>query len=492
MRRALLLLLLTYLCSGCAGQLRSPAQGGKAVSRVNSAHFVVYSDESAQRAKELAQHLERVYYVLEHVAFPYTPHMKRTTQVVEFSDWKNLSVLDQGKRNGFYSDSWEPLSGAGLSVVAGQNPDAALTTAIHELVHSFVAHHLPNAPIWLNEGLAQYYSSLEFHGDDVVVGYHLLRRLNEGEANRIYYLDVQDGEQLTLGQLKNMTPGQFYAEAQTSYPSAWSTVCALQSSPYRPNFNLYLDALQSGKVSSALAFEKHLASFVNPEFDREQHKVLFEGALELRTIPLLKTVSAKLTPPSTLTDAQTLSLYARTAQGEQALGLAQEAVKLPGAGAEEWATLGLLEARSGQIPGAQVLASLEQAYQLAAPNEKTHYAAVLLQVMRSSNKLTIKKLDAWALQVMRQAQTPQARESVASYLLWRGRSRVAEREIQRSLKLDPARPSAWSVLARVMAAQRKYKQAAKYQALAVNLWGHSATPDSRSLLKSYQKKGASG
>ncbi len=488
MCRALFFLLAVWLISGCAGQsLRAPKDGGKLVTQVKSAHFVVYSDAGAERANELAQQLEQAYYVLEHVGFPYDPPLKRVTEVIEFSAWRNLEEIDQ-PATGLYKDAWEPLSGAGLSIVAGGKSDSPLGVAIHELVHSFVAHHLPNAPTWLNEGLAEYYSTMEFENSEVVLGYHLLRHLNEGQVDTTYYLDVLPGEELRLEKMRSMTQPEFYADKRLSYPSAWSAVYALNSSSYRRDFDRYLDSLQSGKVNRSLAFEKYLVPLEGVELDRSQSKALFGEELEHRTIPLLQQVRTDLSAPQVLGDAQTMSLYARVASGEQALGLAQAAVTRQGAGAEEWATLGILELRSSDVRPDQVFAHLERAYSLALPDEKTRYAALILEYIRSTDKADIDKLDALALQVIRGARSPQAHESVAKYLLWRGRTRVAEREIKRSLKLDPARPSAWSVLGAIKANQKNYEDAVKFQILAVNLWAHRAPPGSVEELNTYRKK----
>jgi tetratricopeptide (TPR) repeat protein len=43
-------------------------------------------------------------------------------------------------------------------------------TAFHEYVHLHVKDNIPNAPIWLNEGLAELYEALQFSGNDVIIG----------------------------------------------------------------------------------------------------------------------------------------------------------------------------------------------------------------------------------------------------------------------------------------------------------------------------------
>jgi tetratricopeptide (TPR) repeat protein len=43
-------------------------------------------------------------------------------------------------------------------------------TAFHEYVHLHVKDNIPGAPLWLNEGLAELYESLQFSGSDVLIG----------------------------------------------------------------------------------------------------------------------------------------------------------------------------------------------------------------------------------------------------------------------------------------------------------------------------------
>jgi tetratricopeptide (TPR) repeat protein len=55
------------------------------------------------------------------------------------------------------------------------------STAFHEYVHLHLRDNVPNTPLWLNEGLAELYGSLQFSGNDALLGapiypyIHLLR-----------------------------------------------------------------------------------------------------------------------------------------------------------------------------------------------------------------------------------------------------------------------------------------------------------------------------
>src|SRR5829696_1005674 len=58
------------------------------------------------------------------------------------------------------------------------------STAFHEYVHLHLRDNVPSAPLWLNEGLAELYGSLQFSGSDALLGAplsHYIRLLRANE-----------------------------------------------------------------------------------------------------------------------------------------------------------------------------------------------------------------------------------------------------------------------------------------------------------------------
>lgn len=58
------------------------------------------------------------------------------------------------------------------------------STAFHEYVHLHLKDNVPGAPLWLNEGLAEFYGSMQFSGGDALLGAplnHYIRLLREQE-----------------------------------------------------------------------------------------------------------------------------------------------------------------------------------------------------------------------------------------------------------------------------------------------------------------------
>lgn len=63
----------------------------------------------------------------------------------------------------------------------GRDP---FSTAFHEYVHLHLRDNVPGVPLWLNEGLAEFYGSMQFSGTEATLGAplnHYIRRLREQE-----------------------------------------------------------------------------------------------------------------------------------------------------------------------------------------------------------------------------------------------------------------------------------------------------------------------
>jgi tetratricopeptide (TPR) repeat protein len=92
------------------------------------------------------------------------------------------------------------------------------STAFHEYVHLHVRDNIPEAPLWLNEGLAELYGSLQFSGNDALLGAPL------GYYTRL----LRDHELLPLNTLLSIgTNSPHYNEQEKSgifYGQSWALV----------------------------------------------------------------------------------------------------------------------------------------------------------------------------------------------------------------------------------------------------------------------------
>src|SRR6185503_17423399 len=57
-----------------------------------------------------------------------------------------------------------------IAIALDPNDRDPYGTAFHEYVHLHLNNNIPGAPLWLNEGLAELYGSLQFSGNNAVLG----------------------------------------------------------------------------------------------------------------------------------------------------------------------------------------------------------------------------------------------------------------------------------------------------------------------------------
>jgi tetratricopeptide (TPR) repeat protein len=90
-------------------------------------------------------------------------------------------------------------------------------TAFHEYVHLHVKDNIPGAPLWLNEGLAELYESLQFSGSDALLG-----------APNHNFIYLRQGELLPLKTLFSIgTDSPHYNEQDKAgifYGESWALV----------------------------------------------------------------------------------------------------------------------------------------------------------------------------------------------------------------------------------------------------------------------------
>ena len=124
------------------------------------------------------------------------------------------------------------------------------STAFHEYVHGHVNENIPGAPLWLNEGLAEFYGALQFSSGEAVLGTPLM--------HYIRYLRQQ--ELLPLTSLFSInTSSEHYNESEKTgvfYGQSWALVhfLMLGERGRQDQFKRFLSLISRGD-SSAKAIE---------------------------------------------------------------------------------------------------------------------------------------------------------------------------------------------------------------------------------------------
>jgi len=243
-------------------------------------------------------------------------------------------------------------------IVLGEIGVEAEQTAAHEYVHLVVRHAGERFPPWLNEGLAEMYSTLQTVGDEVEFGSPIRARVQALARERWVPL-------ATILAADEDSP--YYNESKQAgslYDEGWALVQFLVTSKeYGPGFGQVLDAIKAGTPSIAAlesVYRRPLSSI-----EREL-RVHLEGGANLTLFTKLKLDAAKdkiASERANTYDVQlTLASLARPASRADSRtsleNLAREDPKRP----EPWVRLAYLALDGGDIKKA--LENFAKAYAL--------------------------------------------------------------------------------------------------------------------------------
>lgn len=222
--------------------------------------------------------------------------------------------------------------------------------AIHEYTHLVIEHSGLKPPPWLNEGLAELYSTLKPVGKKASVGDIIPGRaqtLLTGKWIRLDTLTSADHESPLYNEKDRV--GMFYAES-------WAlTHMLFFSSDYRPNFSKFLTAASSGKTMDEAcqsAFGKRL-----PEVEKDL-RLYLKGERFYHAVFDIKLEKSAEDPEvsdasafdSGMVLADLLALAHRT---QEALSAYQELAKSNPDQPEVEESLGYLAWQSGDTPAAR-------------------------------------------------------------------------------------------------------------------------------------------
>jgi len=215
-----------------------PAHGEHWV-RLESANFEMYSSASETDARDTLRYFEQVHAFISQ-AFVRAAQHHEPVCIVDFSSQKEF---DRYRINGIASAYASAGSGRDFIVLnrAGAN---YFETAIHEYVHVLASRATMNLPLWLNEGLADLYSTLRPTRGAVVIGAPL--------RGRLFSIRRENWTPLsTILEAGRDSP--YYSEkdqASAFYSEAWALTHMLMFGPgYKAGFGQFLEVIQHGEPS---------------------------------------------------------------------------------------------------------------------------------------------------------------------------------------------------------------------------------------------------
>jgi hypothetical protein len=232
MRRIVLTIMLSALS----------ALAGEGWISVRTPHFEIWTTASQESALEALDRLEFMRAYFAQASTGLTPSDK-PVRVVAFSN--------SGEFNAYRPNSHSPAYFVGGPerdvLVLGRLTREDLRHLSHEYVHALVRQSRLKLPVWLEEGLAEFYSTVEPAADGAVVGKFPEWKRRKSVA----------GQRAGLAQLVSV--GQKSAEYRESalasrfYTESWVLVHMLYTSPaYRTNAAEFLRLSSEESVETAV------------------------------------------------------------------------------------------------------------------------------------------------------------------------------------------------------------------------------------------------
>jgi len=163
---------------------------------VPSSDFEIFSSAGESETRSVLQHFERVRSFFDSKAAEGVKQRAEPVRVVVFGSKKEY---EQYHLNAFATAYYMEIAGRDYIVLGGVSDDV-FPIAVHEYVHLVAQHAGMNLPPWLNEGLAELYSTLKPVGDKVIVG--------------------------------NIIPGRVYEMSQEKWVPLATILAATKESPY--------------------------------------------------------------------------------------------------------------------------------------------------------------------------------------------------------------------------------------------------------------------
>jgi hypothetical protein len=250
-----------------------PAQQASAREwvRIETPNFIVFGEPSEKRLRDVADEFERFREALGRVIPAGATRAAVPTIVVVFNSQRSFAPYRPR-----YAGKPVTLAGyfvatthQNLVALALENREHALRTIFHEYAHLAIANVARDLPVWLSEGLAEYYStfSVQDEGRTAVVGGPILEHVLRLRQERLILHD----ELLTVE-----TSSPLYNEGERRsvfYAQSWALVHMLTSGqPDRSKeLQQYLSLTATGtpadtawhKVFGALKVTAELTSYLN-------------------------------------------------------------------------------------------------------------------------------------------------------------------------------------------------------------------------------------
>ncbi len=401
--------------------------------RLDSPHFELYTDAGSGRGRSLLERLELVRHAF--AGAPGAPVLGplpvRVLLLASSGAFRPLRPSESTV--GFFQGG--PERNYIVLHWAGEQTERV---AAHEYVHLLLNHTTVTLPRWLEEGTAEFYSTLRAEGDSLAVGAPILTHLQT--LRRTRWLDAS-----TLAEVTRDSP--FYNQpdkAALFYAQSWALVHMFHlSEGYRGALPRFVELLDRGTPAAfQQAFGKTLGAALE---DLERY--VAAGRFVVIRIPLEPLGNRQLTGERPVSDGESLLVRAELLLD---MGREEEAARLyrRGAAADPDSPavhtgLGALALRRGDYAAARQ--HLARAVALGEAGARTHFEYAML--LRDSGGAPAEVIASLRKAVALNPQFAEAHFMLGGALLKNGRRTEAVAHLQKAASLLPRQSSLWHALA---------------------------------------------
>lgn len=353
MRRFLAVLLFSLL-SFCLSASAS-AENTAHWLQVRTAHFLVLTDGSERQARHTAGQLERMQAVFARLLPNAASDPGSTIVVLALRDRREFQAVEPASYLG--KDALE-LAGlfmpredkSYILLRLDSTGDHPYATVYHEYTH-YVVRHAQFLPVWLNEGLAQFYQNTDISDTQV--------RLGQSATRDILFLRQHELLPMeTLFRVDQNSP--YYHEEDRGnifYAESWALTHFLTLVDFGAKQNRlhdYVRYLAQGEDS----LEAGQHAFGDLQLLQAQLKsYIAQGDYRLLTMPLHDVVDEKvltLEPiPTAQADAYRADVLAEDGREQDAKALLDNVLAQAPGSAQAHESMGLIELRGGNMEAAQ-------------------------------------------------------------------------------------------------------------------------------------------
>jgi tetratricopeptide (TPR) repeat protein len=243
------LMLAAFLLAAAAPLYRAEAK--ESWTSVRSKNFLLVGNASEKDIRRIGLQLEQFRHVLARLLADVKTTSRGPITVVVFKSDESFKPF-RPPASSAYFQSGQDMNYIALTSERGhENPFASV---FHEYVHFLVRNNIKNAPLWFNEGLAEYYSSFDISDGErkVIIGKPVTNHVLNLRQHRMMPLE-------TLFSVVNDSP--IYNEQDKKgifYAQSWALVHYLlhgNEGRRAPQFRQFLGSLASGMTVEA-AFEQ--------------------------------------------------------------------------------------------------------------------------------------------------------------------------------------------------------------------------------------------